>query len=90
MCGQLTPAQVVSQTGIRNDPAAAAELAEIVGLERQCCAFMDFSLTAQDSQIRLEITAPADQAANAKWLFSQFLPDEAGVSGPKAGCSCCR
>lgn len=72
------------------DPSAAVELAEIVELERQCCAFLDFSLTAQDSQIRLEITAPADQATNARWLFSQFLPDDAGVSPPNAGCACCR
>ena len=72
------------------EPVAAAELAEIVELERQCCAFLDFSLMAQDSQVRLEISAPADQATNARWLFSQFLPDEAGAPAPNGGCACCR
>lgn len=75
---------------LRYDPIAAAELAEIVELERQCCAFLHFSLMAQDSHICLEISAPVDQATNARWLFSQFLPGEAGEPGPNAGCACCR
>lgn len=72
------------------DPMAAAELAEIVELERQCCAFLDFCLMPENGRIRLKISAAADQAANARWLFSQFLPDEAGAPGPNAGCACCR
>ncbi len=72
------------------DPLAAAELAEIVDLERRCCAFLNFRLMAEDDQIRLEIRADADQTAHARWLFSQFLPDEAGAPSPNAGCACCR
>ncbi|TXH86047.1 MAG: hypothetical protein E6Q71_07160 [Pseudomonas sp.] len=72
------------------DPAASVELAEIVELELQCCAFLAFRLMAQDCQIRLEISAAADQATNARWLFSQFLPDEVDAPGPSAGCACCR
>ena len=72
------------------DPMAAAELTQIVELERQCCAFLHFSLVAQDSQIRLQISAPSDQAAKARWLFSQFMPDGAEASSPSAGCARCR
>ncbi len=72
------------------DPSAAVELAEIVELERQFCAFLGFRFVAEDDQLHLQISAPEEQAANARWLFSQFLPDQASAPGPKSGCACCR
>jgi len=67
-------------------PEAAEEVACIVELERECCAFLHFETHRQPDRMELIITAPGQVGADAKWLFSQFLP-EAPV--PATACSCC-
>ena len=43
-------------------PGTLVELARLVDLERQCCRFLNFSLTAKagNGVIRLEITGPPE------------------------------
>jgi hypothetical protein len=68
---------------------AAGELREIVGLEQECCSFLDFDLRETASGIDLTITAPASAGEIAPTLFEHF----AGATGrptscaPTCGCS---
>lgn len=66
---------------------AAAELSAIVELERECCAFLAFHLTAGPDALQLLIVGPPQGGTDAQWLFSQFLPD-ASPSGEATACSC--
>lgn len=72
------------------DPAAAAELAEIVELERSCCAFLEFHMCTEAGAVRLCITAPQQESVGARWLFCQFLPDAPAEAAPGSGCGCKR
>ena len=68
---------------------AAAEVEQIVALERECCAFLDFNLGRAGDDVELVIVGPERAGSDAKWLFSQFLP-EAQVEAQAQGCSCCK
>jgi hypothetical protein len=70
------------------DAAAADEVARIVELERQCCAFLDFRLTTRVDAIELVIVGPPQAGTDARWLFSQFLPVK-GQPAPATVCACC-
>lgn len=72
------------------DPAAVDEVVQIVELERSCCAFLEFRQTSDAEAVRLDITGPEQDAASARWLFSQFLPDAKAEVGPGSGCGCKR
>ena len=63
--------------------ASAAELAAIVALERECCAFLQFHLTEGQDTVELLIEGPPRAGTDAQWLFSQFLPEP-----PAVGCGC--
>ncbi|MBW8891641.1 MAG: hypothetical protein JF617_05575 [Burkholderiales bacterium] len=68
-------------------PEAAEEVARIVELERECCAFLDFETHRQADHVELVITAPGQGGADAKWLFAQFLPE---APAPASACPCCK
>lgn len=75
------------------DTEAARQVARIVELERECCAFLDFDLKASANEVELTITAPEQEGTDAQWLFAQFLPvaRQPDAPGPKANeCACCR
>lgn len=72
------------------DPAVSAELAEIVELERSCCAFPEFRMWTEGRAVRLDITSPAQVATSTRWLFAQFLPDAAAEVAPASKCGCKR
>jgi len=66
---------------------AAAELAAIVALERECCGFLSFQLTEGDAAVDLLIAAPTPGGVDAQWLFAQFLPDPLPFgASPACGC----
>ena len=44
----------------RADPAVEQELKELIDLEAQCCAFLDFDLTHGDDRLTLEVSGPPD------------------------------
>ena len=68
-------------------PQAAEEVARIVELERECCAFLDFEAQRLADCVELVITAPGQVGADAQWLFSQFLPE---APAPASACPCCK
>lgn len=67
--------------------AAAAEVEYIVGLERKCCAFLNFNLRRSGDDVELIIIGPEQAGSDAQWLFSQFLPDAPAEAQTQA-CSC--
>jgi hypothetical protein len=74
---------------LRYDSAAGPELERIVALERVCCAFLGFTLAMRADAAELTIEAPAQPGADARWLFSQFLPDDGAPWRAAPQCSCC-
>ena len=44
----------------RADPAVELELKELIDLEAQCCAFLDFNLMHGDDQLTLEVSGPPE------------------------------
>lgn len=68
---------------------AATEVASIVALERQCCAFLEYRLTETAEAVELVIAGPEQAGSDAQWLFAQFLP-ETQMPAPDSNCSCCR
>ncbi len=66
---------------------AYEELCRIVGLERACCAFLDFRLERNTEGCTLTITSSEGSDESAAWLFAQFLPDvEGGITSNSCGC----
>lgn len=66
---------------------AAAELAAIVELERECCTFLTFQMTEGNDAVELLIVGPEQEGTDTQWLFSQFLP-EAEAPAKSAACGC--
>jgi hypothetical protein len=54
------------------DSAAAAEVRELVALERACCGFLDFQLREQGDRLLVNITAPAEAKDTVEEIFSEF------------------
>jgi hypothetical protein len=67
----------------RNVPEVAAELAMLVELERDCCAFADWSLRADGDPVVLDVSGESTEAiASVQGMF-RSLPGSTGsrVSG---------
>jgi hypothetical protein len=58
---------------LRYRPAATAELARIVELERSCCAFLHFRLDEDAEGCELTVTAPEGAEDAMRWLTAQLL-----------------
>ena len=60
----------------RDQPQVAEELRELVRLERECCPFLDFTLTEQEGSLELLIEGPPEAAAMLE-SFAGPAPDSA-------------
>ena len=70
---------------------AAAQLKDIVALERECCAFLNFELAERAKVVELTITAPAEASEFAGVLFEHFSASAVAAAGPRCVASCgCR
>ncbi|MEO8716385.1 MAG: hypothetical protein ABI369_15370 [Acetobacteraceae bacterium] len=54
------------------DVSAADEVRELVGMERECCGFLDFELDEQADRLLLTITAPPAAHDSIEEVFSEF------------------
>ena len=54
-------------------PEAAPLVRDLVQRERECCAFLEFTIVETTDEIRLRIEAPADAGAGVALLFAAFL-----------------
>lgn len=70
------------------DVAGLDELHQIVSLEQECCAFLDFEIRAHADSIELHIVGPNQEGGDTQWLFSQFLPTAPPATAP--ACVCCK
>ncbi|MDX0701017.1 hypothetical protein GOD03_12305 [Sinorhizobium medicae] len=55
-------------------PEAFDEISDLVGKERECCAFLSFNLKRDAGGVHLTIVAPESAAADAALLFQHFEP----------------
>lgn len=53
---------------------ALPELRDLIGKEKECCAFLDFDLKEVRDGVRLRITAPEAARDAADTLFAHFAP----------------
>ncbi|MES2936869.1 MAG: hypothetical protein V4864_04250 [Pseudomonadota bacterium] len=69
---------------------AAAELKDIVALERECCAFLHFDLLERGKVVELAITAPGEASEFAGMLFAHFSASAAAAPASRctAACGC--
>lgn len=58
---------------LRYSSDAAEELRRLVDRERQCCAFLEFSMQERPDAVYLSITAPIDAGEFAPLLYSHFI-----------------
>jgi len=70
------------------DTAALDELRQIVSLEKECCAFLDFEIRTRVDAIELRIAGPDQEGGDTQWVFSQFLPEAQTTTA--STCACCR
>jgi hypothetical protein len=56
---------------------AGDEVRRIVDAERECCAFLRFTIEQAADAVILSIEAPDGLGVDARWLFGQFLPHAA-------------
>jgi hypothetical protein len=52
-------------------PGVREELRELAALERDCCAFASFEVTASRSRVTLDVTSSGDGVAAVRELFAQ-------------------
>jgi hypothetical protein len=68
--GARAGAEVVStECGLRlvfrRDPGVEVELRDLAALERECCAFADWTVSAADGSVVLEVSGASDEAIAA-------------------------
>lgn len=66
-------------------PAARDRVIEMVQRERECCAFLSFTVSEAAGSTLLVIEAPEDAREAADLVFASFM--DSSASGP-AGCGC--
>ncbi|MEO7555162.1 MAG: hypothetical protein ABIV94_00985 [Acidimicrobiales bacterium] len=64
-----------------NDRVELGELARLVLVEQQCCAFFSFAITIDGRGVALEVRAPAGAAAVVASLFGSPAAAETGSAG---------
>ena len=62
------------QLAFRNEPGVEAELRELAELERECCAFADWTVGEAGGRVVLEISSSSDEAVAAVQAMLSRLP----------------
>ena len=66
-------------------PEARERVLEMIGRERECCAFLTFDIREDADALHVVIRAPESARAGAEAVFMPFQSKR--VASP--GCSCC-
>jgi hypothetical protein len=77
---------VTTSTGLRllfrAAPGVEAELSQLAELERDCCAFADWSVRARGTELVLDVTAPTDEGIKAvQAMFPRLRSEDEFTSG---------
>jgi len=62
---------------LRYAPQAVQQVAELMGQEQTCCAFLTFEMHEQTDAVILMIKAPEEARGMVDALFEAFLPPKA-------------
>ncbi len=54
----------------RGEDGVAERLEELIAAERECCPFLDMTLTGADGDLVVDITAPRDAQPVLELMFS--------------------
>jgi hypothetical protein len=65
----------------RATPGVEAELSQLAELERDCCAFADWSVQARGKNLLLDVTAPTEEGITAVQAMFGKLRSEAETTG---------
>jgi hypothetical protein len=63
------------QLRLAYDASAETEVRELVGMERQCCGFLDFQMDQNSGRFLVTITAPPEAMESVEQIFSEFAGD---------------
>ena len=63
------------QLRLAYDAGAEREVRELIGMERQCCGFLDFQMDREDGRFLVTITAPPEAMESIEQIFSEFAGD---------------
>jgi hypothetical protein len=63
------------QLRLAYDAGAETEVRELIGMERQCCGFLDFQMDREDGRFLVTITAPPEAMDSVEQIFSEFAGD---------------
>jgi hypothetical protein len=63
------------QLRLAYDAGAETEVRELIGMERQCCGFLDFQMDREDGCFLVTITAPPEAMDSIEQIFSEFAGD---------------
>jgi hypothetical protein len=63
------------QLRLAYDAGAESEVRELIGMERQCCGFLDFQMDREDAGFLVTITAPPEAMDSVEQIFSEFAGD---------------
>ena len=62
---EVVPNERGLRLAFRRDPGVEAELRELAALERECCAFADWTVSAADGSVVLEVSGASEEAIAA-------------------------
>jgi hypothetical protein len=66
----------------RAEPGVEAELRQLAELERDCCAFAEWSVGARGTELLLDVTAESEQGISAvQAMFGRLRSARAATSG---------
>jgi hypothetical protein len=66
----------------RAEPWVEAELRQLAELERDCCAFADWSVHARGTKVALDVTADSEEGITAvQAMFGRLRSPRAATSG---------
>jgi hypothetical protein len=72
--GQVSRTNSGLRLTFSSGPGVAAELDQLAGLERDCCAFANWSVTSSDDRLVLDVSADGEVAVAAVQAMFDSVP----------------
>lgn len=61
----------------RAEPGVEDDVRQLAAREKQCCAFFEFDVTHDDTEVRLDVTAPEGAEGFLDAFHDEFAPERA-------------
>lgn len=59
----------------RAEPGVEDDVGQLAAREKQCCAFFEFDVTHDDTEVRLDVTAPEGAEEFLDAFYNEFAPE---------------